>query len=77
MTKGKLLTGSITENAQATTTQGQRWKRAYLEIHGRLSVMQVIGNRSQTTKQSQHSDTESEHRICTEHEGMHRSVEGK
>jgi hypothetical protein len=76
VTKGKLLTGSITENGQATT-QGQRRKRADLEIHGRLSVMQVIGNRSQTAKQSQHSDTESEHRICTEHKGMHRSVEGK
>lgn len=76
VTKGKLLTGSITENGQATT-QGQRRKRADLEIHGRLSVMQVVGNRSQTAKQSQHSDTESEHRICTEHKGMHRSVEGK
>jgi hypothetical protein len=76
VTKGKLLTGSITENGQGTT-QGQRWKRAYLEFHGRLSMMQVVGNRSQTTKQSQHSDTKSEHRICTEHEGMHRSVERK
>ncbi len=47
---------------------------AYLEIDGRRSVMQVVGKRSQTTECSQQSDAEGEHRICPDHQRMHRSL---
>ncbi len=36
--------------------------------------MQVVGKRSQTTECSQQGDAEGEHRICPEHQRMHRSL---
>lgn len=36
--------------------------------------MQVVGKRSETTECSQQGDAEGEHRICPEHQRMHRSL---
>lgn len=36
--------------------------------------MQVVGKRSETTECSQQSDAKGEHRICPEHQRMHRSL---